>query len=59
MTFKDHTQVVWDVKFNDTGDFLASCSMDHSVKIWDLTVNKCRHSLRGHVDSINSLCFID
>lgn len=59
MTFKDHTQVVWDVKFNDTGEFLGSCSMDQSVKIWDLNAGKCKHSLRGHVDSVNALNFIN
>jgi WD40 repeat protein len=39
------------------GDFLVSCSMDHSAKLWDLTAQKCRQSMRGHVDSVNSVCF--
>lgn len=56
--FKDHVQVVWDCKFNDTGEFIATCSMDQSIKIWDLEYGRCRHSLRGHVDSVNSICFL-
>ena len=31
--------------------------MDHLAKIFDINVGKCRHSLRGHVDSVNSVRF--
>ena len=46
---------MWKVAFHDTGDFLLSCSMDHSVKMWDLNMNKSRFTFRGHVDSVNSV----
>jgi WD40 repeat protein len=36
LTLSDHAQVVWSVAFHDQGDFLASGSMDHSIKLWDL-----------------------
>ncbi len=37
LTLADHTQGVWGTVFHDSGDFLASCSMDHTAKLFDLT----------------------
>ena len=34
----DHTQAVWSCAFHDLGSYLISGSMDHTVKLWDLTV---------------------
>lgn len=31
--------------------------MDHSSRLLDINVGKCRSVLRGHVDSINSIHF--
>lgn len=31
-TLSDHKQAVWSVKFHHAGDWLASCSLDHSVR---------------------------
>lgn len=31
-TLSDHKQAVWSVKYHDQGDWLASCSLDHSVR---------------------------
>lgn len=31
--------------------------MDHLAKVYDINAQKCRHSLRGHVDSVNSVKF--
>lgn len=45
-TYSDHTQAVWGVAFHDSGNFVASCSLDHSVRLWDVTTGKCRQSLR-------------
>jgi len=36
LTFADHTHAVWGVSWHSCGDFLASCSMDNTSKIWDL-----------------------
>jgi WD40 repeat protein len=35
-TFSDHSQAAWDVAFHHSGDFLVSCSMDKTCKLWDL-----------------------
>ena len=45
-TYTDHTQAVWGVAFHDLGDFVASCSLDHSARLWDITTSKCRQSFR-------------
>lgn len=31
-TLSDHKQAVWSVKYHDQGDWLASSSLDHSVR---------------------------
>ena len=43
--------------FHDTGDFLLSASMDHTVKLWDMNMPKSRFTFRSHVDSVNSVEF--
>ena len=49
---------MWKVAYHDTGDFLLSCSMDHTVKLWDMNMTKSRFTFRGHVDSVNSIQFL-
>jgi len=31
--------------------------MDHTARLWDVLVGKCKTTFRGHVDSVNSLCW--
>ena len=38
-------------------DFIASSSMDHTAKLWDVNSQRCRQTFRGHVDSVNSIVF--
>lgn len=45
-TFTEHTQAVWDACFHDTGDFVASCSLDHSARLWDVNSQRCRQTFR-------------
>merc|ERR1712178_310302 len=30
---------------------------DHTARMWDLNSSRCRQTFRGHVDSVNSICF--
>lgn len=54
----EHTQAIWDVAFHPSNpDFFATSSMDHLAKIWDINSGRCRQTFRGHVDSINSICW--
>ena len=36
LTFTDHTHAVWGCSWHSCGDFLASCSMDNTSKVWDV-----------------------
>lgn len=31
--------------------------MDHTSRLFDLHTGKVRHTFRGHVDSVNHVCF--
>ena len=59
ISFNDHQNAIWGVSFHGSGHFLASCSMDTTAKIWDLSSQRCRTTLRGHNDSINTLEFLE
>lgn len=50
--------LVWGSTWHTCGDFLASCSMDMTAKVWDLNSLRCRYTLRGHTDSVNSIEFL-
>ena len=45
-TFQGHSQAVWGVAWHHQGDFLASCSMDQTLRIWDLAAGRVRQVLR-------------
>ena len=36
-TFQGHTQSIWNVSWHHTSSFIATSSMDQTVKIWDLS----------------------
>jgi WD40 repeat protein len=42
LTLSDHTQAVWGVAAHYSGDFVASCSMDHTARLFDLNSGRCR-----------------
>lgn len=54
----EHKHAVWGVSWHSCGDFLASCSMDNTSKVWDLNSLRSRYTLRGHTDSVNSIEFV-
>jgi WD40 repeat protein len=45
-TLSDHKQAVWSVKYHHAGDWLASCSLDHSVRWVHLCA--CASATHGH-----------
>ena len=53
----DHTHAVWAVEFHSAGHYMASASMDHCSKLWDVTAERSIFSFRGHLDSVNSVCW--
>ena len=57
-TFDEHTQATWGVDWHHGSDFVASCSMDSTSKIWDLGSARCRNTLRGHTNAVMSIEFV-
>ena len=35
----------------------ASGSLDHSARLWDVAAGRCKQTFRGHVDSVNEVCW--
>lgn len=38
-TFSEHRNPLWGVTWHTCGDFVATCSMDNTSKVWDM--NRC------------------
>jgi len=57
-TFDEHTQATWGIDWHHSGQFIASCSMDSTSKIWDLGSGRCRNTLRGHANAVMSIEFV-
>ncbi|HYU33121.1 MAG TPA: TIR domain-containing protein [Thermoanaerobaculia bacterium] len=51
-----HTNWVRSVAVSPDGTWAASGSDDKTVKIWDLETGKCRTTLKGHTQGVNSVC---
>jgi WD40 repeat protein len=52
-TLSDHKQAVWGVKYHDQGDWLASCSLDHSIRSGLTFVQystACTYPAPAHID---------
>ena len=54
-TWNDHRSCVWSLDVVE--DYLVTASMDQTAKLIDMHVGRCRHTLRGHLDSVNKAVF--
>src|SRR5262249_59550124 len=54
---RGHTAEVDGIAFRADGRRLASCSLDRTIRIWDLTTDKLLHTLKGHTERVTSLAF--
>ena len=44
-----HQKLIFSLNFSPDGRWLASCSADNSIKLWDGVTGKFVHTYRGHV----------
>jgi WD40 repeat protein len=54
-----HEHLVNSIAINAKGDKAASCSSDHTIRIWDLKTKQTKFLLQGHVDDVEEFIFID
>lgn len=55
LLLKGHTGPVSNIAFSPSGNRLASSSSDSTLKIWDLPLRTCTHTLEGHLAGISCL----
>jgi WD40 repeat protein len=56
-TLRGHSGPVRSIAFARDGRILASCSDDHTIKLWDIATRREIFTLRGHRAGVNSMAF--
>ncbi|NJR73265.1 MAG: WD40 repeat domain-containing protein [Scytonema sp. CRU_2_7] len=54
---RGHLGVIWSMAFGCNGNILASCSLDKTVRLWDVRDGSCLKILHGHVDQVTAVSF--
>ncbi|KAI8850322.1 WD40-repeat-containing domain protein [Chytridium lagenaria] len=54
-----HTKDIYCLKAFSDGNIIATGSLDWTIKLWELSTGKCKHTLQGHTDSITTICLMD
>ena len=56
-TLTGHTAHITGLSFSSSGKWLASCSADKTIKVWDIEAHRELLSLEGHEAAITSVAF--
>jgi len=54
---ESHSDIVLDLLSLDSLEILASASMDHTIRLWDMHTGKERKTLIGHTKGVRSLAY--
>lgn len=57
LAFEGHTDWVFGVAFHPDGSYLASGSLDRTVKLWNVSTGKCVHLQREHAIGVSTVAF--
>ncbi|KAI1177260.1 hypothetical protein F4777DRAFT_542357 [Nemania sp. FL0916] len=52
-----HSRPVVSTVFSPDGALVASCSHDHTARLWSVATGECLQTLRGHSKSVNKVVF--
>jgi len=52
-----HGDVAYFVSFSPDGQYVATASIDHTARLWDVGTGKLRAVLAGHTDEVNCVAF--
>ena len=56
-TLRGHTNWIQSIAFSPDGQYLASGSDDHTIRLWDVKKGAHLNTLRGHTNSVQSIAF--
>ncbi len=56
-TLSGHTDFIYHIAFNPSGDLLASASTDSTVRLWQVQTGRCFQVLQGHTDWAYAVAF--
>ncbi len=54
---RGHTGIIGSVAFSPDGKWIASTSMDHTVRLWDTATGSAGPVLAGHTDEVYAVAF--
>ncbi|KXT12192.1 hypothetical protein AC579_3101 [Pseudocercospora musae] len=57
LTLRGHKRGVASVKFSPDGRWIASCSADSTIKIWDARTGSLSQTLEGHLAGISTIAW--
>ncbi len=52
-----HTNRIWTLAFNHSGNHLATGSYDSTIRLWNVHTGECLRVLQGHSDRVHTIAF--
>lgn len=56
-TLTDHSDIIKSVAIHPDGQIFASCSLDQTIKVWNLTTGELLENLTGHSGGVTCVTF--